>query len=234
MATGAETVKRPLEDAELEDKEAKKLKLGESENNENEKKRENLQEEIDEGNNALDAEQEENENDKADNNDAGEGENATEDKKKEGPVTLGPKTFNTSTEMVDYFHKLLHSWPVDLNLNMYEQMVLKDLLVKGHRDAVKKIGPGVRAFQVRINPEYDSKCFYFTRIDGVMDDFSYRKCVDSLIPLPEHMKGYKGDKKNKQNRNQQKFGRGSRHGGGRHHGRGRGRGHGHGRGRGRH
>ncbi|WCJ17604.1 hypothetical protein M5689_000009 [Euphorbia peplus] len=140
------------------------------------------------------------------------------------PVSLGPKSFASGVEMFDYFFKLLHYWPPNLNLNKYEHLVLLDLLKKGHSEPEKKIGVGIQAFQVRYHPMWKSRCFFLIRTDDTMDDFSFRKCVDKILPLPEDMK-LKGDGKGK--------GYGGRGGGGGGGGGGRGGGRGRGRGRGR-
>lgn len=116
------------------------------------------------------------------------GEAEKEEEKKVGPVKLGPKIFNTSVEMFDYFYKFLHQWPLNVSVNKYEHMVLLDLLIKGHHESDKKVGPGVEAFQVKVHPMWQSRCYCLVRKDGTVDDFSYRKCVDSLLPLPENMK----------------------------------------------
>ncbi|KAK6249973.1 hypothetical protein QQP08_011482 [Theobroma cacao] len=104
------------------------------------------------------------------------------------PAHLGPKEFGSSMEMFDYFYNLLHYWPTQLNLNKYEHMVLLDLLKKGHLEPGKKIGSGIRAFQIRNHPMWKSKCFFVIRDDETIDDFSFRKCVDHILPLPEEMK----------------------------------------------
>lgn len=70
----------------------------------------------------------------------------------------------------------------------YEHMVLLDLLKKGHLEPGKKIGSGIRAFQIRNHPMWKSKCFFVIRDDETIDDFSFRKCVDHILPLPEEMK----------------------------------------------
>ena len=74
----------------------------------------------------------------------------------------------------------------------YEHMMLLDLLQKGHQEPEKKIGDGVKAFQVRYHPEYKSRCFFLIRNDGSCDDFSLRKCVDHILPLPENMQKKSG------------------------------------------
>lgn len=63
-----------------------------------------------------------------------------------------------------------------------------DLLKKGHAEPDKKIGGGIRAFQVRYHPMFKSRCFFLIRNDESYDDFSFRKCVDRILPLPEDMK----------------------------------------------
>ncbi|XP_010458929.1 PREDICTED: uncharacterized protein LOC104740096 [Camelina sativa] len=126
----------------------------------------------------------------------GEDENGGESKKqkvgdeeeKSGPVKLGPKEFVTSVAMFDYFVKFMHFWPTDLDVNKYEYMVLLDLIKKGHSEHEKKIGGGVKSFQVRTHPMWKSRCFFLVREDDTADDFSFRKCVDQILPLPENMK----------------------------------------------
>ncbi|XP_061346656.1 protein EMBRYO DEFECTIVE 514-like [Gastrolobium bilobum] len=115
---------------------------------------------------------------------------AEEDEKKSSgsdPVKLGPKSFCSSLEMFDYFYKLLHAWPPYLNVNKYEQIMLLELLKNGHTEPDKKIGGGIRAFQVRRHSMWKSRCFFLIREDESVDDFSFRKCVDHILPLPEEM-----------------------------------------------
>lgn len=146
-----------------------------------------------------------------------DGSKTVDEEKKDGsgPVSVGPKNFGSSVEMFDYFYKLLHSWSTNLNLNKYEHIVLLDLLKKGHLEPDRKIGPGVRAFQIRFHPQFKSRCFFVIREDGSVDDFSFRKCVDHILPLPENMQVKHEAKKD--------LARGGKGGG---HGRGRGRGRG--------
>lgn len=103
-------------------------------------------------------------------------------------ATLGPRRFTSSKDMFYYFFDLLRGWPLNVNINKYEHMMLEDLLKKGHQESKKKIGAGIEAFQVRVNPEFDSRCYYIIRKDGSIEDFSYRKCVNNIIALPSNMK----------------------------------------------
>ncbi|KAL8225713.1 hypothetical protein R6Q57_018270 [Mikania cordata] len=106
---------------------------------------------------------------------------------KVGPVSVGYTNFEQPVEIFDYFFKLLHFWPPNLNVNKYEHEMLLDLLKKGHLESEKKIGVGINAFQVRYHPQWKSRCFFLVRSDGSADDFSFRKCVDHILPLPENM-----------------------------------------------
>ncbi|KAK7330355.1 hypothetical protein VNO77_24547 [Canavalia gladiata] len=145
-----------------------------------------------------------------------------EEKKPSGPVKLGFKNFASSVEMFDYFYGFLHAWPPYLNVNEYEHKMLLELLKNGHSEPDNKIGGGIHAFQVRKHPMWKSRCFFLVREDESVDDFSFRKCVDHILPLPEGMQ-LKPDV-NK-----------ALGGGKHHHGGGRGGGRGHGRkGRSRH
>ncbi|KAA8540969.1 hypothetical protein F0562_024893 [Nyssa sinensis] len=148
--------------------------------------------------------------------------------KDSGRVSLGPKSFGSSVAMFDYFYKLLHFWTPNLNINKYEYLVLLDLLKKGHMEPEEKIGKGIHAFQVRFHPQFKSRCFFLLRDDESVDDFSFRKCVDHILPLPEDMK-VKVDV-NKALGGGGRGGHVGKSGGG---GRGGGRSHGYGRGRGR-
>ncbi|XWS60540.1 hypothetical protein CRYUN_Cryun07bG0044400 [Craigia yunnanensis] len=105
-----------------------------------------------------------------------------------GRVRLGPKEFGSSVEMFDYFFNLLRYWPTQFNINKYEHMVLLELLKKGHLQPDRKIGGGIKAFQIRNHPMWKNKCFFVVRDDETIDDFSFRKCVDHILPLPEEMK----------------------------------------------
>ncbi|KAL2322010.1 hypothetical protein Fmac_026389 [Flemingia macrophylla] len=114
-------------------------------------------------------------------------EDEKEKKKPSGPLKLGFRNFASSVEMFDYFYNLLHTWPPNLNLNKYENSMLLELLKKGEREGDNKIGGGIRVFQIRRHPMWKSRCFFLIREDESVDDFSFRKCVDHIVPLPEVM-----------------------------------------------
>ncbi|XP_077251536.1 EMB514 (DUF3223) [Tasmannia lanceolata] len=123
-----------------------------------------------------------------------EGKEGDREEKEVVEIHVGPKVFGSSVEMFEYFYKFLHFWPNNVDVNKYEHMMLLDLLKKGHLEPEKKIGRGIRAFQIRDHPLFKSRCFFLIREDGFADDFSFRKCIDKIIPLPDNMKAPgKGD-----------------------------------------
>ncbi|CAL5372395.1 unnamed protein product [Camellia sinensis] len=153
----------------------------------------------------------------------------TEGDKESDRVSVGPKSFVSSVDMFDYFYKFLHYWAPNVNVNKFEQMVLLELLKKGYPEPEKKIGNGISAFQVRFHPQFKSRCFFIIRNDESVDDFSFRKCVDRILPLPENMLAKSDVNKALGGGG---GGHGKRGGGGGGGGGGHGRGYGRGRGRG--
>lgn len=71
-----------------------------------------------------------------------------------------------------------------LSIFQYEFLVVSELLKEG---APHKLGAGISAIQVRMHPSWKSRCYYLIRSDGSVDDFSYRKCVEKLLPLPKSL-----------------------------------------------
>ena len=128
------------------------------------------------------------------------------------PQTLGPKTFNSPEEAIKYFSWLLNTITPNQDMNDYERLVVQACLEKVHGDFEKKVGCGIKAFQVKMHPEHDSKCYYVMRTNGSMTDFSYRKCVEGVFPGWDKSNATKAESKPKNT------GRG---GGGRGGGRGR-------------
>lgn len=55
-------------------------------------------------------------------------------------------------------------------------------LLNSHEGAEEKIGCGVISIEVEIEPEWKTRAFYLTRLDGSRTDFSYRKCIGIAPP----------------------------------------------------
>jgi hypothetical protein len=144
-----------------------------------------------------------------------------EEEKVVEPKQLGPKLFTDPVELFSYFYNLLHDWNLNQNVNKYEFMVLSELVKQGNP---QKVGDGIAAFQVRLHPKWQSRCYYLIHTDGSEQDFSYRKCCDALMALPKSLYRSNGEldleklfpgQKGRHHREQQQNGGGRGDGGGR-------------------
>ncbi|PHT30057.1 hypothetical protein CQW23_30362 [Capsicum baccatum] len=52
---------------------------------------------------------------------------------------------------------------------------ISDSLKKGHSEPKRKIGTGVRAFQIGYHPKFKSCCFFVVKEDDSVDDFNFSK-----------------------------------------------------------
>ncbi|CAM6014745.1 unnamed protein product [Sphagnum balticum] len=114
----------------------------------------------------------------------GEQQMTNEDGRKTQEVKLGPKVFHSAVELFTYLYDFLHGWICNQDVNKYEFMVLSDLVGQGAPD---KVECGIAAIQIRMHPTWHSRCFFVVHKDGTVDDFSYRKAADKLMPLPSSL-----------------------------------------------
>ena len=77
------------------------------------------------------------------------------------PVTLGPMTFASGDAIMEYFGRLRNELTLDQNMNEYEARTTEALLRLGHEEAERKIGCGVRNFQIRKHPAHGTRCLVF-------------------------------------------------------------------------
>ncbi|KAF5831878.1 hypothetical protein DUNSADRAFT_12415 [Dunaliella salina] len=108
---------------------------------------------------------------------------AEKKRKRDEPAHLGFMKFNNLDDLVNYFKHLLVVAPKNVDMNEYEHVVLLDLL-KQHPEWDRKVGPGIKTFQVRDIevPEGTARAFFAMRKDGSMEDFSFIKCAGQLYP----------------------------------------------------
>eukprot|EP00197_Chlamydomonas_leiostraca_P002285 CAMPEP_0202857698 /NCGR_PEP_ID=MMETSP1391-20130828/540_1 /ASSEMBLY_ACC=CAM_ASM_000867 /TAXON_ID=1034604 /ORGANISM="Chlamydomonas leiostraca, Strain SAG 11-49" /LENGTH=171 /DNA_ID=CAMNT_0049536537 /DNA_START=91 /DNA_END=602 /DNA_ORIENTATION=- len=101
------------------------------------------------------------------------------------PVTLGYASFKTIQELAGFCRTILQNSALNVDLNEYEYLTLLALL-KHHPDKDRKLGLGVRAFQVRpfrgAGGDGEARAFHALRKDGSWEDFSYLKCAAEVFP----------------------------------------------------
>ncbi|WCJ19100.1 DNA-directed RNA polymerase IV subunit 1 [Euphorbia peplus] len=92
-------------------------------------------------------------------------------------------TFNDIQRLSQAASKILKKYPIDQELNETD----KDTLLRAlrfHPRGDEKIGAGAKDIKVINHPEYEgSRCFSVVRMDGTIEDFSYRKCVNAALEI---------------------------------------------------
>ena len=86
-------------------------------------------------------------------------------------VTIGDREFPSKKAAEDACRAVLYAPGID----DAGQAFLHDLL-EMHRQRDEKVGCGIARFYVDTN-EYKNKCFWFLRIDGTRDFFSFKVCI---------------------------------------------------------
>jgi hypothetical protein len=92
-------------------------------------------------------------------------------------ITIGKEVFKTKKAAKARVQGILHSYNPDEFLNHNDRIFIENLIYN-HPESEVKIGKGIKAIQVRQNPEFvNSICFYIIRTDGTETDFSFQKCI---------------------------------------------------------
>ncbi|HMO51228.1 MAG TPA: DCL family protein [Kiritimatiellia bacterium] len=92
-------------------------------------------------------------------------------------VKVGDLSFRTKKEAKEYFGAILRRHEAGDMLVGKDYQEIEALLMN-HPRARDKIGPGIEAIVVEIEPHHGSKCFFVYRTDGTRDDFGYGHCID--------------------------------------------------------
>lgn len=91
-------------------------------------------------------------------------------------VKLGSLAFPTKKQAKDHFRKMLWGYKPGEVVNDNDALQLASLL-KRHPDAAKKIGRGIKHFEV-MSADFNSQCFWVVRADETIERFSYKACID--------------------------------------------------------
>jgi hypothetical protein len=93
----------------------------------------------------------------------------------QGPIIVGTWTFPTQDAAITYAQQVLYRNPERTKITGDDDAFLHDLFKLNPRASEKLAGQEIVHFEVRSN-RYGTKSFFFMRSDGVVDDFSFRKC----------------------------------------------------------
>ncbi|MBW4465694.1 MAG: DCL family protein [Pegethrix bostrychoides GSE-TBD4-15B] len=97
------------------------------------------------------------------------------------------KEFNTQKELKEYVQKILYAYESEQPLSPAHFRFMKSLL-NNHPDAYEKIGDGIESIWVQENVVNRGKStgFWFRRVDGSIDNFSYKVCIESPPSVKSH------------------------------------------------
>lgn len=96
------------------------------------------------------------------------------------PVILSTIAFETQSAAAAHFQDMLRKYNPGDRVSEKDGKQLESLLSR-HPRANEKIGTGIDHFEV-IAAEYNSQCFCAVRIDGTMERFSYKTCINITSP----------------------------------------------------
>ncbi|MDC4232182.1 DCL family protein [Actinomyces sp. B33] len=92
---------------------------------------------------------------------------------------LGGKSFETATAVADYARIVLHRAVPGFAVEGEDAAFVADLF-SHHPEARRKAGPGIAFFYVGTVPDWGTRNFLFFRSDGTYDNFSIKKCIESM------------------------------------------------------
>lgn len=90
-------------------------------------------------------------------------------------VVVAGESFATKKALEEKLKAILHAAMPGVEMDEPQHSFLLCVLFR-HPEAVKKIGPGVRAFRVTTS-KYGNRCFEAVQVDGTWTEFSYLKCA---------------------------------------------------------
>ncbi|XP_022982282.1 protein DCL homolog, chloroplastic-like [Cucurbita maxima] len=86
--------------------------------------------------------------------------------------------------LVTFVRMVLHSGKYEIGdrLSPEHEKTILERLLPYHPHYEKKVGCGIDYITIRYHPDYESsRCLFIVRKDGELVDFSYWKCIKSLI-----------------------------------------------------
>lgn len=98
--------------------------------------------------------------------------------KRSKTLLVHDRLFQTIGECVDFFKNMIGQYEDGDTVSEDHYPYLYSLLSDHHDDAARKIGCGVRSFEVHVDPVWKKNLYFvIVRVDGSTEDFSYHKCI---------------------------------------------------------
>ncbi len=108
------------------------------------------------------------------------------------PVIVGDRTFASKAALKKQVRALLDPLPVGSFLRGEAFALLHDLIVERHPEASAKVGPGIRALEVWVVPEFRTRGLRLLRSDGTSTDVSWTACVDGRSARQDVTSAFRG------------------------------------------
>jgi hypothetical protein len=99
-------------------------------------------------------------------------------------IHLGPLTFPNYDEAHAHAHGILAKYKRGETVADQERDFLIDVLKLRGPEGLEKIGAGIKRIYIDDN-KFGTLCFHLERVDGSVDDFSYRKCFRGKVNIPK-------------------------------------------------
>ncbi len=96
-------------------------------------------------------------------------------------MQIGDKFFKYKKDALNYYKNILNSYNFGDYLNKKDKLEIIELL-KLHPDFTRKFSNGIEEVVVKKIPKYNSKAFHILDKDGVVEAFSYIKCINGSKP----------------------------------------------------
>jgi hypothetical protein len=98
------------------------------------------------------------------------------------PITLETRHFAKKGDAMVFFKDMLARYRNGERVGPEDERHLL-ALIKHHTDYSGKVGVGIDHFKVDENTLYvpTSRCFWIIRIDGSIDDISYKHCITHTV-----------------------------------------------------
>tara|TARA_B100001989_G_C24541151_1_gene467630 strand:+ start:1882 stop:2178 length:297 start_codon:yes stop_codon:yes gene_type:complete len=92
------------------------------------------------------------------------------------PVKIGGMSFDRKGDALSFMKNMLNKYSPEEKVDEIDSKFLSSAILR-HPEADDKIGVGIKHFFVR-RADYGTKCFWLERIDGTVERFSYKYCID--------------------------------------------------------
>jgi Protein of unknown function (DUF3223) len=103
-------------------------------------------------------------------------------------IKILDKEFGSQAKLKEYTREILYKYNLNQELSSEDLKFMIALIQKRHPDADEKIGDGIERMWIQENTVSHGthRGFRFERVDGSMDNFSYKACIEKPPSTASH------------------------------------------------